>query len=376
MSFQVRQVTSRADLKRWLKVPYGLYEGNPFYIPQLFSDELAYFDRRKNPAFETSEAKLLLAVDNKKLLGRVCGIVNSLETRKLGYKRGRFGWFECVDDQQVADLLLGSVRDWCREAGCAEMTGPQGFTDLDVEGLLIEGFDHLPTVSGSYNHPYYRDLIENYGFEKDSDYVEFRSRVPQEYPLLESLRKRYAGKGDFKVVTCRNRKELLSHAAAFWDLLEASFEPLYGVTPLSREQTEFYTKKYFGYLDPDYVKLTFSGRGELVGFFIGMPNLSRSFKRANGRLLPFGLLHIFREYRKPETVDFLLAGVKPGEPSGLIIAITAVEMYDTFRRHGIRYMETNRELEENTTVTGIWSKFERICFRRSRVYRLDLRQDI
>ena len=252
------------------------------------------------------------------------------------------------------------------------MTGPQGFTDLDAEGLLIEGFEHLPTISGSYNYPYYRDLLENYGFEKDADYVEFRSHVPKEYPLLESLRKRYAGKGDYYVVTCRNRKELFSHADAFWSVLEAAFESLYGVTPLSRKQTDYYTKKYFGYLDPKYAKLIFSRQGELVGFFMGMPNLSRSFKKANGRLLPLGLLHILREYRKPETVDFLLAGVKPGEPSGLIIAMSTIEMYDTFRRQGIRFMETNRELEENTSVTGIWSKFERVWFRRSRVYRMDL----
>jgi hypothetical protein len=372
MSIQVQQVTTRADLKRWVKVPYGLYKGNPYYIPQLFSDQLAYFDRRKNPAFEISDVRLLLAVDNQRILGRICGIVNNLEAEKLGYKRGRFSWFECVDDQRTADLLLDSVKDWCRDVGCAEMTGPQGFTDLDVEGLLIEGFDHLPTISGSYNHPYYRKLIENYGFEKDSDYVEFRSRIPLESPLVERFRRRYAGSEDYKVVTCKSRKELISHADAFWGVLEASFEPLYGVTPLSRRQTDFYTKKYFGFLDPNYVKLMFSKQGELVGFFIGMPNLSRGFKRANGRLLPFGLLHILREYRKPESVDFLLAGVKPGEPSGLIIAMSAVEMYDTLRRRGIQYMETNRELEENTTVTGIWSKFEQVWFRRSRVYRLDL----
>lgn len=373
MSIQIHEVASRADLKRWVKVPYKLYKGNPYHIPQLFSDELAYFDQRKNPAFEIADVKLLLAVDNNKLLGRVCGIVNNLETGKLGYKRGRFGWFECIDDQQVAGQLLDGVSDWCRGLGCRELTGPQGFSDLDAEGLLIEGFEHLPTISGSYNHPYYRNLLENYGFKKDSDYVEFRSRVPKEYPLLESLRKRYAGKGDFHVVSCRNRKELFSHADAFWEVLEASFESLYGVTPLSKKQTDYYTKKYFGYLDPKYAKLVFSRQGELVGFFMGMPNLSRSFKKANGHLLPFGLLHILREYRKPETIDFLLAGVRPGEPSGLIIAISAIEMYDTFGRHGIQYMETNRELEENTTVTGVWSKFEQIWFRRSRVYRMDLR---
>ena len=373
MSIQVREVSNQTDLKCWVRVPYDLYKGHPYQVPQLFSDELAYFDQRKNPAFETSDIRLFLATDNDRVVGRICGIVNNLETTKLGYQRGRFGWFECVNDQRVADALLDSAQGWCRETGCTEMTGPQGFTDLDVEGLLIEGFDHLPTISGSYNFFYYQKLIENYGFQKDADYVEFRCRIPAQSPMLERLRKRYADHEEYRVITCSSRKELLSHADAVWGLLEACFEPLYGVTPLTRKQTDFYTKKYFGFLDPNYVKLTFSKQQELVGFFIGMPNLSRGFKQARGRLLPFGLLHILKEYRRPETVDFLLAGVKPGEPSGLIIALSAVEMYDSFRRHGIHYMETNRELEENTTVTGIWSKFERDWFRRSRVYRLDLR---
>lgn len=373
MSIQVNQVSSLPDLKRWVRVPYDLYKGHPYQVPQLFSDELAYFDQRKNPAFETSVIKLFLATDNDRVVGRICGIVNNLETTKLGYKRGRFGWFECVNDQRVADTLLDSAKGWCREIGCAEITGPQGFTDLDAEGLLIEGFDHLPTISGSYNFPYYQQLIENYGFQKDADYVEFRSRIPAEFPLLERLRKRYMGHEEYRVITCSSRKELLSHADAVWGLLEACFEPLYGVTPLTRKQTDFYTKKYFGFLDPHYVKLTFSSHQELVGFFIGMPNLSRSFKKAGGRMLPFGLLHILNEYRKPETVDFLLGGVKPGEPSGLITAITLIDMIDTLCRRGIRTIETNRELEENRTLTGIWAKFDRVWSRRSRVYRLDLR---
>ncbi len=373
MSIQVHQVSNRADLKRWLKIPYELYEGHPYHIPQLLSDELDCFDERKNPAFEISDVRLFMATDNDRVVGRICSTVNTLETEKLGYKRGRFGWFESVDDQRVADLLLNTAKDWCRQAGCIEITGPQGFTDLDVEGLLIEGFDHLPTISGSYNHPYYRELIESNGLKKDADYVEFRCRIPETSPLLERLRKRYAGNDAYKVVTCSNRKQLLSHADAIWELLEACFERLYGVTPLTRKQTDFYTKKYLGFLDPDYVKLTFSTQGELVGFFIGMPNVSRGFKKANGRLLPFGLLHILKEYRKPKTVDFLLAGVKPGEPSGLITAITFLDMYDTLRRRGIGYMEINRMLEENTTVAGIWSKFDTDWSRRTRIYRLDLR---
>jgi len=373
MKLDVLQVADRQTLKSWVKLPYQLYKGHPYQVPQIFSDELAYFDRRKNPAFEVSNVRLLVATEAGRTVGRVCCIVNTLETAKLGYPRGRFGWFECMDDRRVSDRLLDSARDWFRDQGCHEMTGPQGFTDLDPEGLLVEGFDHLPTISGSYNFPYYQRLIEDYGFQKDADYVEFRSRIPEDSRVLERLRRRYGRSDDYRIVTCASRKELLSHATEVWEVLEAAFADLYGVIPLTEKQKRFYTKKYFGFLDPDFVKLTFSKEGKLVGFFIGIPNLSAAFKRAMGRLLPFGFLHLLRAYRKPEAVDFLLAGVKPGEASGLIIALSAVAMYDTLRRRGVRYMETNRELEHNTTVTGIWSKFEQVWVRRSRVYRLDLR---
>jgi len=372
MSIQVHEASSRGELKSWVKLPYRLYEGHPYQVPQLFSDELDYFDRRKNPAFEVSDVRLLLASDAGKIVGRVCCIVNTLETEKLGYKRGRFGWFECIDDRRVSDSLLDSAADWFRSQGCAEMTGPQGFTDLDPEGLLVEGFDHLPTISGSYNFPYYQGLIEDYGFVKDVDYVEFRSRVPRDSRVLERLRKRFARDDAYRVVTCASRKELLSHAAEVWEVLEAAFAELYGVMPLTQKQKDYYTKKYFGFLDPDFVTLMFSKQGELVGFMIGMPNLSEGFKKARGRLLPFGFLHLIKAYKKPQTVDFLLAGVKPGVPSGLI-TFNGLAMYDSLNRRGVSYMETNRELEHNTTVTGVWSKFERVFFRRSRVYRMDLR---
>lgn len=372
MNARILEVNDRTDLKRWVRFPYTHYRGDKYYIPQLIADELAYFDEKRNPAFETAQVKLFLVTDEENTLGRVCGIVNQLEADKIGYKRGRFGWFESVDDQNIANSLLDAVKHWLSTQGCIEMTGPHGFTDLDVEGLLIEGFDHLPTISGSYNYPYYDKLFANYGLSKEVDYVEYRCKIPQEFPLFERLRKRYAGNDRYRVVTCRSRKELLTHIDSLWKLLEQAFEPLYGVVPLSKKQTDFYTKKYFGFLDPDFVKLTYTREAELVGFFIGIPNLSRGFHRAGGRLFPFGFLHILKDYRWPKTVDFLLAGVKPGEASAVLTAITFIDMYDTLRKRDVQYMETNRELEGNTTVNRIWLNFDKVYYRRSRIYKLTL----
>jgi len=372
MSLELLDIGNRRDLKRWVAFPYDHYRGNPFYVPQLFGEELAYFDRDKNPAFEVSQVKLLLALQDGKPVGRICGIINSLEEQKLGRKRGRFGWFETADDQSVCDLLLDAIREWLVAEGCVEMTGPHGFSDLDVEGLLIEGFDQVPTISGCYNHPWYQRLLENYGFEKDADYLIYRIGVPDDIPFVTQVRKRYATYEDHKVVTCRTRKELKGHLPALWDVLEEAFAPLYGVVPLTRRQMDYYADKYFGFLDPDFVKLLFTKDDKLVAFLVGMPNLSRAFQKAKGRLLPFGLVHILRDYRRPSAVDFLLAGSRQGVPTGILTAIGLADMFDTLRARGVRFVETNHELETNTRVHQLWSRFPRVSSRRSRVFRLNL----
>ena len=372
MGIEIREVVNRSDLKRWVRFPLDHYRNHPYKVPQLLVDELSYFDRRRNPNFAICAVKQWLALDGERPVGRICAIFNPLEADKVGHRRGRFGWFESVDDQRVADRLLGQTRDWLQAEGCTEIAGPYGFTDLDPEGLLVEGFDAVPTLSGSYNPPYYAQLLERCGLEKDVDYVEYRCEVPDRFPLFERLRKRFADQQDYRVMTCRSRKELLSHAPKVWDVLQEAFAPLHGVVPLTREQTDYYTKKYFSFLDPDFVKLTFDSNDQFLGFFIGIPNLSRSFRKAGGSLFPTGFWHILREYRNPETVEFLLAAARPGLPSAQLTGLTFVDMYDTLRRRGVRYMETNRELEGNATVSGIWTKFKVLQSRRSRIYRDEL----
>jgi hypothetical protein len=372
MSLKLLEIEGRRDLRQWVAFPYGHYRDAPNYVPQLFREEVAYFERDKNPAFEVCRTKLLLALRGGRPVGRVCGIINTLEEQKLGRKRGRFGWFETVDDQQVANLLLDAIKDWLTAEGCVEMTGPHGFSDLDVEGLLIEGFDCVPTISGCYNFPYYQGLLEHYGFTKDADYLMYRFEVPQSIPFLDRIKKRYDRLDDYRVVTCRNRRELRGHLGELWEVLEEAFAPLYGVVPLTRRQMDYYADKYFGFLDPELVKLLFSKEGEMVAFLIGMPNLSRAFQKANGRLMPFGFFHILRDYRHPIAVDFLLAGARSAHPTGLLTGIGLADMFDTLRSRGIRYVEGNHELEDNKTVHQIWSRFPIVGRRRSRVFRLDL----
>jgi hypothetical protein len=256
------------------------------------------------------------------------------------------------------------------------MTGPHGFTDLDPEGLLVEGFDAQPTIAGSYNKPYYARLIEALGFEKQIDYIETRIEFPQELPpLFQMIEKKVlpAARADgYRLVEGLTKGQVMKYAGQFWEVLEASFEHLYGVTPLDNTQKAFYQKRYFGYIDPRFLQLAVDGAGKLQGFFLGLPSLSRPFQRAKGRLWPLGFLHILRGFKQFDTVDFYFAGVHPHANSKKVFPLMALGMWRALKAAGVRYIETNRELETNMAVVNIWSRYNVVNRRRSRIFRKNL----
>ena len=372
MSVEIVEVQTRRDRKRWVKFPYTHYRNHPQYVPQLCGDELAYFDPRKNPAFEICDVRLFFAQKQGEVVGRICGLVNSLETEKLGRKRGRFGWFESVDDPAVADALLDVVRNWHESTDCAEMTGPHGFTDLDIEGLLVDGFDAVPTVAGSYNYPYYAGLLEGYGMRKDVDYLDYRFRVPQKPGFLDRIGARAEASGNYRVMPATDKKTFRKYVQLLWPVLEKAFEPLYGVTPLTRKQQDYYTKKYFGFLDPEFFEFIFSAEGELVAFLAAMPNISHALQKARGRLLPLGWSYLLKDLRQPETVDFLLAGCLPEHPTGPVTAVGLKHMFETLRKRNVQFVEGNHQLDDNSTIHQMWERFEVVAKRRSRIYRMPL----
>jgi hypothetical protein len=376
MSISVFEVQTRPDLKQWVAFPLGLYRNDPNYVPQLTREELEFFSAAKNPAFKLAQAKLLLARRNGEMVSRVCGIINPLEAKKLGFKRGRFGWFESVDDPEVAAALLGYLEEWFAAEGCREMTGPHGFSDLDPEGMLVEGFDAQPTIAGSYNKPYYPVLIAALGFRKEVDYIETRLEFPQEMPpLFQMIAKKVLPAAEaegYRLVERLTRRGVKEYAGQFWEVLEASFEHLFGVTPLTDDQKAFYEKKYFGFIDPRFMQLVVDRSGKLQGFFLGLPSLSSSFQRAGGRLFPFGFFHILRGFKRFDTVDFYFAGVHPQANVKRIFPMMALGMWRALKAANVRYLETNRELETNTAVVNLWSRFEVLNRRRTRIFRKDL----
>jgi hypothetical protein len=334
------------------------------------------FDPGKNPAFENSEAELFLAYKDGKPAGRVAAILSHVANEKYDTANLRFGWFECIDDAEVAGALFDAVETYGKEKGMKTITGPLGFTDLDAEGLLIEGFDQLPTIASNFNYPYYAALIEGRGFEKEIDYHEFRSVVPNETGIPEKLLRiadRILERGGLRILEFKKKKDLMVRARELFDLLDEAFEEIYGAVPLTPAQKEYYVKKYIGFVHKDMVKAVVNKEDEMVGFMITMPSLTRGFQKARGRLFPFGWYHILKSMRTYEVVDFYLAGVKKSYRGLGVDLLMVMEIAKTCLKMGFKYSESNLELETNTKVQAQWKYFNPKMHKKRRIYRKELR---
>jgi GNAT superfamily N-acetyltransferase len=375
MSVEIRLVETRRELKTFIKFPFEIYKGDPYWVPPLIMDDLDTFSPTKNPAFEHAEAKLFLAYKDGKAVGRIIGILSHAANDKYNTKNLRFGWFETINDYDVAHSLLLAVENWGKELGLETMTGPHGFSDLDPEGMLVEGFDQLPTISVYYNFPYYPGFVEKYGFEKEIDYLEFRSVNPQETgipPKLLRLGERIKERSGVKIHKFKSKRELKQRTVDLFHLLNEAFEEIYGSVPLSEKQIYYYVKKYFTFVDKDLIQLAVNEQDEAVGFMIAMPSLSKGFQKAKGRLLPFGWFHILRSLKNYEVLDFYLAGVKKSYRGQGVDLLMVLEVLQAALKKGVKYAESNPELETNKKIHAQWKYFNPTQHKRRRIYKKDI----
>lgn len=369
MSAVVKPVQTKSDLKQFIMLPYTLYKDDPLWIPPLISQEKDQFDPRKNPAYRYCDTEFFLALRGGRPVGRIAAIVNRRYVDKLGKNCGRFGWFECEDNRETANALLDAAEDWLSENGMTEISGPMGFTDNDMTGFLIEGFDELPTISGSYNPEWYNDLLTSRGYVKEVDYVEFKITVPDALPekveRLTALIKRRSSVKVFNETSTKALAKKWGHQV--FDVLNESYKDLYGTTLLDEEEINYYIKAYLGQVDPEFIKLAVDG-DKLVGFIIAMPNLSEAFQKAKGRLFPFGFIHILRAMKKSKTLDFYLAGILPEYQGKGVDALMTYEIGKSAFKRKMEFAESNHELEDNKKIQAMWKLYEKRLHRRIRVY--------
>ena len=372
MSVIIKEITTRSDLKRFVKFAHKHYKGNPYYVPTLVLEEMDTLNPKKNPAFDFCDHAYFMAYKDGKAVGRIAGIINRKSNEIWNQNHARFGWIEFTDDHEVSEALLNAVEEWAEQKGADAVHGPIGFTDLDHEGLLIEGFDQLGTMATIYNYDYYPEHLERLGYQKDSDWIEYRITVPEKAPerfvkVSEIVKKRY----QLNVLKLKNSKELLVYGTRIFELLNAAYSKLYGYTALNQKQIDYYIKMYLPMLRLDFVTLITDADDNLICFGISIPSLSKALQKSKGKLFPFGFIRLLLTLKgkdKHDTVDLYLVAVRPDYQGKGVNALLFNDLVTTFYTNGYFYAESNPELETNTRVQSQWEGLERKQHKRRRAY--------
>lgn len=375
MSVEIKQISGNKDLREFIHFGIDHYKGNPYFVPPLVLDEMGTFNPRKNPVYDFCESVHFMAYRDGKPVGRIAGMINHRSNEKFNEKKARFGWIEFIDDPEVSDALLRAVEDWAAEKGQTELNGPLGFTDLDYEGCLIEGFDQMGTASTIYNYPYYASHFEKHGYVKDADWVEFKIYIPEGIPdkhirIGEIVKKKY----NLTVVKPESRKRLLNeYGHQVFDLLNLAYANLYGFCELTERQIQYYIKMYLPMVRLDCVRIILDGEKNVIGFGIAIPSLSRALQKSQGKLLPFGFIHLLKALKgRNDVIDLYLIGVHPEYQSKGVNALLFTELIPQFIENGYHYAESNPELESNEKVQGQWDYFKREQHKRRRAFRKEI----
>ncbi len=379
-SIQIKRVETKKDLKQFIEFHYDLYKGNPYDVPNLYSDEVNTLSKDKNAAFDFCEAEYFLALKEGKIVGRVAAIINHKANEKWKKKDVRFGWIDFIDDIEVSRALFEAVEEYGRKKGMDDIVGPLGFTDMDPEGMLTWGFDKLGTMATIYNYEYYPQHMEKLGgWKKDNDYVEYYLVVPEKSPekytkIAEMVEKRYN-----LHVRKLTKKDIFQggYGKKLFDLINLTYSDLYGFSELTDRQIDQYVKMYFPFADLNLVTVIEDGNkdNQLAGLGITIPSLSHALQKCRrGRLFPFGWWHLLRaiKFHKTDGVDLLLMGFLPEYRSKGANALLFADLIPRYVDYGFKWGETQVEMESNEGVQSQWGPLDPINHKKRRCYRRSL----
>lgn len=357
---EIREAITKKDRKIFAAFNAKMYQTVPQAIPDLIIDEYDNFNPEKNPAYEYCSVKQFLAFKDGKCVGRIAGIISHAANEKWNTKRIRFSRVDFIDDPEVSAALFKAVEDWGRSEGLMEIHGPIGFCDMDQEGMLVDGFDKEGMFITIYNYPYYVNHLENLGYRKDIDWVEYRIKIPKGLNgKLDQLSQAVLKKFKINLIEPKSRTEFKPYITKIFDLLNETYKNLYGTVELTQAQIMKYYNQFILLINPEYVKILTDENGQLVGFGLALPSMNRAVKKSNGRLLPFGWYRIFRaSTAKASVLDLYLIGVILAMQNKGLTAVLMNSMTNSARKNGVEYAETGPELETNHQVQALWKHYE------------------
>lgn len=362
---------TKSNLKKFTQFQIDLYDGNPYYVPPLVSDDVATLYPQVNPAFDFCESVYFMAYRDGKPVGRIAGIINNQVNERHHSRTARFGFIDFIDDEEVSAALMSAVEKWARDKGMKKLIGPLGFTDLDHEGMLVEGFQELSTMATIYNYAYYPRHMEKLGYKKESDWVEFLMDVPDEIPekynrIADIVKKKFG----LKVLKYKSRKRIKDeYGRALFHLINDAYDGLYEYSHLTEKQIDYYIDIYLGLLNLDLVTLIVDKDDQLVSVGISMPSMSKALQKSKGKMLPLGWWHLLKGLKgKNDRVDLLLVAVKPEYQNKGANALLFQDLIPYYIKYGYKYAESNPEMETNAKVQGQWEYFKNRQHRRRRSF--------
>ena len=370
MSITVKEVLNKKQLKQWVRFPTKLYKDNANFVPFLENDEIETFTKEKNPAYAFCETRLFLAYKNDEIVGRIAGLINHAYNKKWDRNAIRFTRFDFIDDYEVSKALFDAVVEWGKERGFSSIMGPIGFTDMDHEGMLVEGFEEFNMSITFYNHPYYLEHMERLGLVKDIDWIEYKLTVPSEIdPVLIKISERVIEKKGFKAVTYTDRKVLHKDALEAFRIIDIAFSKLYGTVPLTPEIIENAVNSYIPLVNLDYICSVKDEEDNIVAFGVMVPSIAKALKKSNGKLFPFGIFRMLRALKgKNDLLEMYFVAVKPEYQMLGVPAILITTILKNIIKNGVKYCETGPMLETNKAVHSLWKPFEKKQHKRRRCY--------
>ncbi|MCH3909134.1 MAG: hypothetical protein LKE31_02010 [Bacilli bacterium] len=364
----VKEVSSKKEQRPFVSFPNKLYKDCPHYVPAFYSDEMKLFSKDYF-YYEDSEAVYYLAYKNGKVVGRISAILQHASNKKWNQKRVRFTRFDSIDDFEVAKALFEKVESWAKEKKMNEVVGPLGFSDMEKEGMLVEGFDELSTFCEMYNYPYYPKFLEKLGYTKEVDWLERELRAPKVVdPRIEEISNRMMKKAELHFAKCRNGKEIMDkYGEQFFDIVDDTYKDIYMSVPFTKKERENMMKSFSLVLSPKNLAIILNKDNKCVAFGLCFPSLSRALLKSGGHYYPWTLFKLLRAIKHPKYIDMCPIGVRDEYKNcGIDWAILSYTM--KMLSSGVYYAETNLNLEDNLAINNTWAKFDNRIHKRRRSY--------
>ncbi|MBK7133732.1 MAG: hypothetical protein IPH69_13195 [Bacteroidales bacterium] len=369
----IKEVITKKDRRDFIYLPEKVHKHEPEWLPPIYMDEWELYDKKKNKSYKYADALLLLAYRDGKPVGRIMGIINNRYNTINNENHGRFCFMECYDDKEVFHALLSKVETWLKERGMTKIIGPLGFSDKDPQGFQIEGFEYPQFMTSVNNSPYMPVLLEAEGYEKKVDLVNYLGKIPEKFPLIyEKVLSRMEHSMEYKIIEFNTKKELRPYIIGVLELMNQTFAEIYGFVPLNDNEKKDFAARYLPILDPKFIKLIETAKGELVGFAIGMPDFSKGIRDAKGKLFPFGIFKILSDSKKSKKLLMMLGGVKKDYRGKGLDVLMGVKILQSGIKHKMDTLDSHLVLENNAKMRAEYERVGCKVVKKFRIYQKDL----